>query len=178
MTDQYFSYLSPKVRSGDFPEKGGCGIFVARPLKKGELILLWGGRVIRKDEIDPKMSNLTQRVLQIDEGLFLLTPEPLEPADCLNHSCHPNAGFTGQIGLVAMRDLEAGEEVCIDYAMVDSDPYDEFDCSCGVPDCRRRVTAEDWKKPELQARYDGYFSAYLQRRLDALKAQVSASSQA
>jgi hypothetical protein len=31
------------------------------------------------------------------------------------------------------------------------------------------VTGEDWKRPELWARYDGYFSAYLQKRIEALK---------
>lgn len=178
MSGPFFSHLSPKVRSSELPQKGGCGLFVVEPLKKGELILLWGGKVIRKDEIDPGMANLTQRVLQVDDGLFLLTPEQLEPADCLNHSCEPNAGFTGQVGLVAMRDLAEGEEVCIDYAMCDSDPYDEFDCNCGTAECRGRVTGEDWKLPELQARYDGYFSAYLQRRLDAAKTSQSARAQA
>lgn len=178
MAGQFYSYLSPKLKSAGLPEKGGCGIFAVEPVKKGDLILLWGGRVVRKDEIDPDMPNLTQRVLQIDDGLFLLTPEQLEPADCLNHSCHPNVGFSGQIGVVAMRDLAPGEEACIDYAMCDSDPYDEFDCSCGAPDCRRRITGEDWKKPELQARYDGFFSAYLQRRLDAQKAQARAHAHA
>ena len=178
MSDQYYSYLSPRLRSGEHPDKGGCGLFVVEQVRKGDLLLLWGGKVIRKDEIDPDMPNLTQRVLQVDDGLFLLTPEELEPADCLNHSCEPNAGFTGQVGLVAMRDLAPGEEVCVDYAMCDSDPYDEFDCSCGTPSCRHRITGEDWKMPELQARYDGYFSAYLQRRLEAMKATRSASARA
>jgi hypothetical protein len=169
MSDQYFSHLSPKLKSDNLRSKGGCGIFAVQPLRKGELILLWGGRVIRRDEIEPGMPNLTQRVLQIDEDLFLLTPEDLEPADCLNHSCTPNAGFSGQVGIVALREIHAGEEVCVDYAMCDSDPYDEFDCRCGVPGCRGRITGEDWKNPALQARYDGYFSAYLQRRIDAMK---------
>lgn len=169
MSDQFYSYLSPKLKSDPVPEKGGCGIFAVEPLRKGELILLWGGRVIRRDEIEPHMPNLTQRVLQIDEGMFLLTPEQLEPADCLNHCCNPNAGFNGQIGLVAMRDIEPGEEVCADYAMCDSDPYDEFTCQCGSENCRGHVSGDDWKNPVLQARYDGYFSAYLQRRIDAAK---------
>jgi hypothetical protein len=169
MSGQYLSHLMPKLKSDNQPSKGGCAIFAVESLRKGELILLWGGQVVTRSEIDPEMPNLTQRVLQIDDGLFLMTPELLEPADCLNHSCNPNAGFSGQIGLVAMRDIQAGEEVCVDYAMCDSEPYDEFDCQCGGANCRGRVTGDDWKIPELQARYDGYFSAYLQRRIDAMK---------
>jgi SET domain-containing protein len=169
MSDHYYSHVSPKLASDQIDAKGGCGLFAVEPLKKGELILLWGGRVVRADEIDPKMPNLTQRVLQIDEGLYFLTPEQLEPADCMNHSCNPNAGFSGQIGLVAMRDIEAGEEVCIDYAMCDSEPYDEFECGCGAENCRGFISGDDWKIPALQARYDGYFSAYLQRRINVMK---------
>jgi hypothetical protein len=173
MSDQYYSHLSPKLKSANLDAKGGCGIFALEPLKRGDLILLWGGRVVRRDEFAPDMPNLTQRVLQIDAGLYLLTPESLEPADCLNHSCNPNAGFSGQVGVVAMRDIEAGEEVCVDYAMCDSEPYDEFDCRCGAENCRGRVSGNDWKIPALQARYDGYFSAYLQRRIDALKEEYT-----
>jgi hypothetical protein len=53
--------------------------------------------------------------------------------------------------------------------MSDSNPYDEFICGCGTPVCRGRVTAEDWKRKDLQMRYEGYFSAYLQRRIAASK---------
>ena len=31
------------------------------------------------------------------------------------------------------------------------------------------MTGHDWKRPELWARYAGYFSAYLQRRIDRLQ---------
>jgi hypothetical protein len=175
MNKQNFSYVSPKLKSDRVDAKGGCGIYAVEPLIKGDLVLLWGGRVVHGDEIDPDMPNRTVRTVQIDDNMFLLTPETLEPADCMNHSCNPNAGFSGQIGLIAMRDIEPGEEVCIDYAMCDSEPYDEFDCGCGAENCRGRVTGDDWKNPVLQARYDGYFSAYLQRRIAAMKEDKTAA---
>ena len=68
--------------------------------------------------------------------------------------------MSGQIGVVALRDLAAGDEICIDYAMCDGSPYDEFECGCGTPTCRGRITGDDWRRPELQARYAGYFSPY------------------
>ena len=34
MTGQFTSYLNPKCNSGQFEEKGGCGVFAARQLKK------------------------------------------------------------------------------------------------------------------------------------------------
>lgn len=172
MTGQYHSYMNPKCQSGPFDEKGGCGVFAREPIKKGELISLWGGRIVTEHELDPNMRNFTQRILQVDEGLYLETPELLEPTDCFNHSCEPNIGFTGQIGLIAMRNIQAGEELNFDYAMCDGTPYDEFDCYCGSEHCRTRVSGDDWKDPELWERYDGYFSPYLVRRVEALKQEM------
>ena len=170
MTSQYHSYLSPKLEAKPLPEKGGYGVFACKPLQKGELLVLWGGRIISESELDPEMPFFTQRVIQIEEGFFFVQPIPLEPSDYVNHSCEPNAGFSGQIALVAMRDIEAGEEVCFDYAMCDGSPYDEFICSCGAENCRGNITGEDWKRPELRERYAGYYIPYLQRRADALDA--------
>lgn len=171
MTGNYFSYLNPKCESRLVGPVDGCGVFAREQMQKGELICFWGGRVVAADELDPAISHFNQRVLQIDEGLYLETPEPLEPADCFNHSCEPNLGFTGQIGLIAMREIKAGEELCFDYAMCDGSPYDEFDCTCGTKNCRRRVSGNDWKNPALWEKYNGYFSPYLARRIEALKVE-------
>ncbi len=170
MSGQYISYLNPRCESGSFHRKGGCGVFAREPIQAGELIALWGGRIMAEHELDPGMPNFAQRVLQIEEGFFLVTPAELEPSDCFNHSCTPNIGFSGQIGLRAMRDIEAGEELNFDYAMCDGSPYDEFDCHCGSIECRHRVTGEDWRDPVLWERYEGFFSPYLSRRIEVLKA--------
>lgn len=172
MTAAYHSYMSPKLVTRPQPEKGGYGVFASQPILKGELLAMWGGRIISTHELDYNMPNFTRRVLQVEEDLYLLTPETLEPADCFNHSCNPNAGFSGQIAIVAMRDIAAGEEVCFDYAMCDGSNYDEFECTCQAPNCRGHISGEDWKRSELWERYAGYFVPYLQRRIEALKKEV------
>lgn len=74
----------------------------------------------------------------------------------INHSCEPNVGFAGNVVLVAMRDVDAGEELTTDYAMFDG--YEgSMDCTCGRPACRGRVDGRDWQRPDLQARYRGTF---------------------
>jgi len=88
----------------------------------------------------------------------------------LNHSCEPSCGLVGATLLVAMRDIAVGEELTFDYATCDSSDYDEFECLCGEPTCRGIVTGLDWTKPELQERYAGWFSPYLQRRIASLPA--------
>ena len=161
-------FLSMKLRREPFPEKGGYGIVAAAPIRRGELICVWGGRIVNRAEVDRLGEVERSYVLQIEDGLFLFAPGPAEHAEYVNHSCSPNAGFAGQISLVALRNIRPGEEVCFDYAMSESSDYAEFDCRCGAPDCRGRVRADDWKRADLQHRYRGHFSPYLQRRIDAL----------
>ena len=91
---------------------------------------------------------------------------PFDPADFVNHSCDPNCGIVGSILLVTMRDIEAGEELCFDYAMTDSDDYDEFTCECdtGIVAVVSSA-ATTGSMHELQERYVGWFSSYLERQI-------------
>jgi hypothetical protein len=168
MNSQSYSYFSPKCEAREHPA-GGCGVYSIEKISKGELLSLWGGRIVHKSQLDPSMPRFTQRVLQMDEDLYLLTAEEPEPNDCFNHSCEPNLGFLGQIGLVALRDIEMGEELTFDYAMSDGGPYDEFECFCGSANCRKKITGNDWKLPGLWEKYKGYFSPYLARRIELLR---------
>ena len=92
-----------------------------------------------------------------------------EPADYINHSCNPNAGMRGQICIVAMRDIAPGEEITIDYAMVDSSGYDAFPCACGAADCRGQIDGSGYKHLALQEKYAGYFAPHIQRKIKKLK---------
>ena len=168
MVKQSWSYFNSKCEVHKNKE-GECAVFARVFIPKGELISLWGGDIVLMSSLDPSMPRFTQRVLQIDEELCILTAEEKEPNDCFNHSCDPNLGFTGQIGLVTMRDVQAGEELTFDYAMSDSSPYDEFECYCGSKICRKKITGNDWKIPELWRRYEGYFSTYLAKRIEVLR---------
>lgn len=163
------SRLSPKLEARRAAANHGAGVFAVERVEAGELLAVWGGRVVDAAEL----SRLTERermlTLQVEEEYFLAPAGEADSADLVNHSCDPNAGLRGQIALVAMRDIEAGEEVCFDYAMSESTAYDEFPCRCGSPECRDRVTAEDWRRPELWRRYEGYFSPYLAEKIRRLR---------
>jgi hypothetical protein len=53
--------------------------------------------------------------------------------------------------------------------MTDDAPHDVMECHCGSASCRGMVTGRDWQRVDLQRKYDGYFSWYIQRRIDARK---------
>ena len=48
---------------------------------------------------------------------------------------------------------------------IGSDIVFEMECKCGSSNCRKRITEEDWKIPELREKYNGYFSQYLQEKI-------------
>jgi uncharacterized protein len=173
MTGLLDSYCSPKLDVRPAPAKGGFGIFAGEAISAGELLIVWGGRIVTQSELDQLPEDSRRHGIQVEESMFCIPLEPSEPADYINHSCLPNAGLSGQIALIALRDIAAGEEVSYDYATSDSCPYDEFECVCGSPQCRGWVTGNDWKRPELWERYAGYFSPYLQRRINRLKQGLS-----
>jgi hypothetical protein len=164
------SWLSPKLESRPLPEKGYMGVFAREPVAAGELLVMWTGHLVPADRLDAVDPLLRSRSVQVEEDLYLV-PERAEPGDFFNHSCSPNAGISGQIALVALRDIAPGEEICYDYAMTDGSPYDEFECRCGEPICRHRITGDDWRRPDLWARYGDHFSPYLLRRIRRLQSE-------
>lgn len=159
-------HVSPKVTRRIRPEKGGYGIFANQLINAGELVVVWGGNVVVFEEWS-ELSPVAQRhSIQVEEHLYLVPHELPEVGDFVNHSCSPNTGLSGQTALVALRTVPKGEEICYDYAMSDGSPYDEFLCSCGSAACRSSVTGNDWRLAEIQTKYAGYFSPYIQRRID------------
>ena len=59
----------------------------------------------------------------------------------MNHSCDPSCRSAGYDFEVAVRDIAPGEELTDDYGSLNLE-YD-FDCSCGLPGCRRRIQPGD-----------------------------------
>ncbi len=166
------SYLSPKVelRSSGI---GGKGLFAREPIAKGELTVDYStgpGTYLTTSEADRLYDQGNDYMLQVDDDRFFVATNEseLEDADYVNHSCDPTCGIQGAVRIVALREIGKGEEITIDYAMCESSDYC-FHCQCGGSRCRTVVTGEDWRKPELQERYAGHFSAYLERRLEELR---------
>jgi uncharacterized protein len=167
----YFSSKVEKRVSGI----DGRGLFAKEDIGKGEVAVIKGGYVLTKEQRDRIGKELGPSEIQITETLFIGPTTKAEREGGmmhLNHSCEPNLGLQGQIVYVALRDIASGEELTFDYAMTDDQPY-EMECCCGTQSCRRIITGFDWKKTELQAKYDGYFSWFIQRRIDEEKRRNS-----
>jgi uncharacterized protein len=164
------SYISPKaeVRQSSIQ---GRGLFAAAAIRRGEIICIKGGSVFNRQTLRTVQASLGPAEIQIAEDLFIgpLNHEEREGSMIFsNHSCQPNIGVKGQIVFVAMRDIQAGEELTHDWAMTDDDDY-EMECNCGASNCRTLITGKDWQEKELQKKYRDYMSSYL---LEKIKGEV------
>ena len=160
------TYRSPKIEVRENTLEGR-GVVAIEPITKDEIVAIKAGNIVTRDELEAVTAAAGDLALQIDDDFYLAPRRPEEADDMsvyINHSCDPNVGFRGQVVYVAMRDIAAGEELCHDYAMERSDDY-TLDCHCGSPRCRGKVTGDDWKLPELQARYGEYFSIYIRNKI-------------
>ena len=162
------SYRSPKTEvraSGTH----GRGLFAAAAIGKGEIVSIRGGHILDRRVQARLRKPAGYWGYPIADGFVLgpLTKRETESVMMfLNHSCAPNVGIQGQILFVAMRNIRAGEELTIDYAMFGGDPK-PMRCRCGAAACRGVITSADWRRKDLQRRYRGYFSSYLLRKMAA-----------
>lgn len=147
----------------------GFGMFAHETIYAGETLIIWGGTIFTPDEIKSGMAK-ANTASRIDENFYLAdaNDEIDSPDFYLNHSCDPNVWLTDEITLVTRRKIEIGEELTADYVLWEADPFWELSpCRCGKVLCRGKVTGNDWKLMELQQRYQGHFTPYLNKKIIA-----------
>jgi uncharacterized protein len=116
------SYISPKARKGVPSSIEGQGLRAVAPISQGEIVAVKGGHIIDTVALQTLPDQLRNSEIQIADGLHLVALEEAEYEPVMlfiNHSCEPNVGFAGNIVLVAMHDISAGEELTTDYALFD-----------------------------------------------------------
>ncbi len=145
-------------------DKGG--MFAKEKIAKGEIVYIKGGHILSRTEL--YSSAVINSYLPISDEYFIgaiSKEEELEVKLFNNHSCNPNCGMHGEITFIAIRDINEGEELTIDYAFIDNEDY-SFECHCGSSTCRHIITGFDWKIKKLQEKYYPYFAQYLKDKVD------------
>ena len=167
------SYLSSKIKlyKSKIDDKG-LGLVCIKKIKKGELIIDYStgrGRFLNSKDYDILYDRGNHNTMQVDDDLhFVATNEKeTEDADFLNHSCNPNCGINGNLKIASIREIKPKEEITIDYAMAGSSDF-KMKCNCKSKNCRKIITGNDWKIKDLQKRYNGFFSDYLQKKIDKI----------
>jgi len=110
----------------------GKGVFAAQRFRAGERILRFVGPKV--DHNDPiNYSAEGANLLQVGHDAYIL---PRPKGLFVNHSCRPNAGLHGTRTLVALQDIEPGEEIRFDYSTTMDEDYWTMECMCRHPECR------------------------------------------
>ncbi|WP_310605295.1 SET domain-containing protein [Anaerosporobacter sp.] len=172
-----YSYLTPKANERE-DAISGQGSFAIEPISKGEIVFIKGGYILTRETM--LIEKLGYNYWPLSDELFL-APKKDSARDEIqkillrvNHSCNPNCGLRGEITGIALRDIEIGEELTMDYAMLDDETDEAYNlaCTCGEANCRGIITGQDWRYIELQERYKGYFAAYLQEKIDKQRNEI------
>lgn len=151
----------------------GIGTFAIETILAGELLMLvTGGLVLaakdrrsKKVQLAPGFYN--QESLPGD--LLIVTPKLFHYY--INHCCDPNAiditKSPNSTQYVAWRDIQRDEEVTTDYGIYGGATIES--CECKSPNCRGRVTPDDWQIPEFQQRYQGHFPWHIEEQMKKVK---------
>lgn len=146
----------------------GKGVFALRPIAAGERIIEYRGERISWDQATERAAQRCGPVnhtfyFSLADGRVIDGGRRGNDARWINHACEPNCEAyeeDGRVYIHALRDIDEGEELNYNYALV----YDErhtpalkrlFACRCGTPACngtmlapkRRRRRTEDAAQP-------------------------------
>lgn len=153
----------------------GTGIFTNAPIKKDEIVMIWGGVPIPKKNFDDTKYRFMS-VVPIDDHTYLGLPieDTTESIDeYLNHSCDSNTWMKDNVTVIARRNIKKGEEITLDSCLWDNDQEYEYleegFCACKSIYCRKKLTPKDWMISDVQERYSGHFSPYIQKKIDTLR---------
>ncbi len=114
----------------------GYGIFTSGLIPEGSKIMLIEGEVISGDECE-RRENEEENVYIFWNGDTYIDTVHTEKIKFINHMCDCNCEVEDNdetsLWLVAARDIEAGEELTIDYG------YDEIYENCHCAFCEEKV---------------------------------------
>lgn len=154
-----------EVRNSDI---SGKGVFAKVRIPRGIRVMQYIGYALTEEQGEASFDDAISRGVCFYEmyllrGWYIEGSPEWNPAGRVNHSCSPNLeiryvrkpwdyqtreGFRKtlprQVWMVALRDIEQGEEFLCDYG-VGFDPSYTFKlpCRCGSPSCRGFIVAEE-----------------------------------
>jgi uncharacterized protein len=115
----------------------GQGLFAAQDIKQGTKIIRYTGQKITHEESDRRLAAGNVYIFGLNKRYAIDGDTPKNTARYINHACDPNCQteqFGHTIWIVAIRDIEAGEELTYNYGYEDNDEPAE-PCNCGAHNC-------------------------------------------
>jgi SET domain-containing protein len=112
------------------------GCYTDAPIRKGTLIVEYVGERLTYEQADDLYDDFPNTYLfGLDGGKHII--DGYGVAAFVNHSCDPNCETDqnrGKMWIIALQDIEPGEELTYDYNLYDGE--DDAPCSCRTVHCR------------------------------------------
>ena len=124
-----------------------AGVFTLEAVPKGARILEYTGERLVHEQADRLYADRPYTYLfGVGDGVHVIDGYGMSMY--VNHSCRPNCETVEdeehRVWIVAMRDIEPGEELTYDYLLYDGEG--EAPCTCGAANCRGTM----YSKKELR----------------------------
>jgi uncharacterized protein len=121
----------------------GRGCFATVRFARGRKIAEYVGEKISRREIARRIKDKRRIYISAIDPYWAIDARKLgNGTQYINHSCEPNCYIKivkGHVLFFALRDIEPGEEILLDYES--SYHSDRKQCSCGAPSCRGRINS-------------------------------------
>lgn len=154
----------------------GRGLYARKRIEKDTWIVQYLGEKVDKDESDRRANVLLEEASKTGGAkvyMFILNDQwdidgdvEWNDARLMNHSCDPNVEAQTweekEIWFVALRDIEAGEELTFNYGF-DLDHWSEHPCLCGTSKCVGYIAAEEYW-PTLRRKIAGTKAAATRKK--------------
>lgn len=127
----------------------GRGVFARRPIEPGRRIGRYAGRRVANGSDPGGWRDDVTYFFGLSDGSLIDGARGGNATRFLNHACEPNVeaveqhGRAGRLEIVfhALRRIEPGEELLLDYRLhVEGDPQD-YPCRCRAAGCRGTLAA-------------------------------------
>ena len=138
----------------------GKGVFATNLIKTGELIFDWEAGIIYEVKKASELPmDAKDYAIQFAENKWIDT---MEFGRILNHSCLPNTGIKGLFKLIAIKDIQVGEEIVWDYDTTENSDWElPGECKCNSVRCRRVIKGYRYLSDELKEEYKDITSDWL-----------------
>lgn len=107
----------------------GYGVYTKKAIKRGDLVARITGNIVPK---------VNQHTLQMTPTTHM---HDMYFTGFLLHSCSPNIYLDmTEFEVWALRDMDAGQALTMDYATTEDVLFKQFPCLCNTPNCRHWIT--------------------------------------
>ena len=149
------------------------GCYTTKRIRKGTLVVEYTGVQLSYEEADDLYDDFPNTYLfGLDGGKRIV--DGCGVAAFINHSCKPNCEtdqIAGKMWIIALRDIEPGEELTYDYNLYDGE--DDAPCLCGAKRCRGSLYSAAHLRKQRKKREKAAAAAAAGASPDKMIAQAS-----